>query len=290
MLATKPPGVRILEFSCLIDPGIAGPATPLYEKARSRLCNMLPDTQDGDFHANEVKDGVMLFGAVYTKNPAWEDSNSFVCPEVINFLVQRVQLSGLCYLHAPVVLQHYLVARVVNNHSTGMLDIAKIIQGNFDADQLYEHIFNAKGGSAPGVLRFILQPGSVVSNWPAVLLDQTRLEKFGPHLLATFMVHEDFMYHDKFSYRGKPSGKRVGLHAMVIIGVRMEGTSKVFLVQNWWAKKQFVEMDEEYMESCEGIPMFVETRQTEIPKQFDQVFEMYAETNVDLEETYPREY
>ena len=49
---------------------------------------------------------------------------------------------------------------------------------------------------------------------------------------------------------------------MVLVGVRKEGIETRYLVQNWWKKKAFVEMDGEYLRSCWPLFTFVKTPQT----------------------------
>ena len=40
-----------------------------------------------------------------------------------------------------------------------------------------------------------------------------------------------------------------GLHAMVLVGVRKNGNGPRYLLQNWWSKKPFVEVDADYLKS-----------------------------------------
>ena len=49
---------------------------------------------------------------------------------------------------------------------------------------------------------------------------------------------------------------------MVVLGVRKEGKSRMFLLQNWWQDKQFVEVSEEYMSYMDCDVFFVCTPQT----------------------------
>ena len=59
-------------------------------------------------------------------------------------------------------------------------------------------------------------------------------------------------------------------HSMLVVGHRTERGKLRLLLQNWWRKKQFVEVDEEYFESCNefGV-MFVITPQTHFPPLLD---------------------
>ena len=51
---------------------------------------------------------------------------------------------------------------------------------------------------------------------------------------------------------------------MILIGYRKENDRNYFLLQNWWEKKQLVELDEEYLESCSPDLYYVKTPQTKI--------------------------
>ena len=54
--------------------------------------------------------------------------------------------------------------------------------------------------------------------------------------------------HDTFAgrarYREYPS-----FHSMLVVGVRVEGASRRFLVQNWLARQQFIEISQEYLKA-----------------------------------------
>ena len=289
------PSNRKEEFNRLMNPtfSLGEKELAFYTAAHNRLLWTVPPLDEsGDTTLPTTPPSVQRFDDFLQDFPVWNDpSKSFVCQEVRNFLIQRVQRSGLCYIHAPVALQHYLVAR--NGVTpTGMIDIAKYIRGNFDGDMLYQHIFNNRGGYAPDVLSHILEPESMWDFSQIKLVTKEQLEQFGPHLLTAFRAHTEFAdtNNTKLSFSGMPNGEVVGKHAMIIVGVRdKEDGSKVFLLQNWWAKKQFVEVDQAYVEKCGGRPLFVITPQEEIPQHFDTNLEMYGETSLDLAEEYPME-
>ena len=52
------------------------------------------------------------------------------------------------------------------------------------------------------------------------------------------------------------------MHAMLIVGHRKEGEGDRFLLQNWWRKKPFVEVDAAYLEACGATIRAVKTPQT----------------------------
>jgi hypothetical protein len=128
--------------------------------------------------------------------------------------------------------------------ATGVIDISKFFHTHLSHSDLENYVLHNKGGSAKHVLKFILQPMSVILTTAIISIDNIQLANYGPHLLASFLVYDEFMYGEQLSYRGKPTGKPIGLHAMIIVGVRVGKGSKLFLLQNWWPKKQFREVVE----------------------------------------------
>ena len=92
-----------------------------------------------------------------------------------------------------------------------------------------------------------LDEDSEVLEIPTECISRETFEKYGPGLLCTFDVHDDFFDADVFSYMDCPTGNFRGHHCMVVLGVRNEGESRIFLLQNWWRDKQFVEVSEDYM-------------------------------------------
>jgi hypothetical protein len=51
----------------------------------------------------------------------------------------------------------------------------------------------------------------------------------------------------------------------ILIGCRLENSDQLrYLIQNWWKKKLFVEVDVAYLSSCKAIVHFVKTPQTQM--------------------------
>ena len=74
---------------------------------------------------------------------------------------------------------------------------------------------------------------------------------------------------------------------MVIIGYRTEINEHgqqiyYFLLQHWWITKQFVEMDEDYLEASNATITFVKTPQTHFLKSLPLLQDRFMEsTNLD---------
>jgi hypothetical protein len=80
-------------------------------------------------------------------------------------------------------------------------------------------------------------------------------------LISRFEVEEAFDSVD-WQHIGSMTTASKGNHAMVLVGIRKEGDATRYLVQNWWKKKAFVEMDDEYLSACGALVNFVQTQQT----------------------------
>jgi hypothetical protein len=192
-------------------------------------------------------------------------------------LVQRVQRIGLCYLHAPAVLSHYLVSRNNFTDPSMMINMASLIAGSFDSAALAEHIFGDKGDSSIKVLKSFLGPASKMKAWNIEDIDVHTFRLYGPALVSGFEVFDDFMTDDKIHYEGVPRGKSWGYHAMVLLGMKTKPV-RTFLLQNWWSKKQFISVSEEYLIATGPTISFVTSPQTSIPAYFPTHSFRYAET------------
>jgi hypothetical protein len=218
--------------------------------------------------------------------PEWRDN---IHPIVVAHPVQRMQRSGLCYMHAPVVVQHYLVS-MHTGADGGMINLASMIRDTWSGKELTDYIFNDRGGNSHSLLKQILVPGSAtMASHSSLFADH--LHQFGPALVSMFDVHDDFYNatcnNGGGSFDGVVSGPRKGLHAMVLVGARTDANGKRwFLLQNWWPEMQFVEVSKSYLESSGATVYFVETPQPHIPKVFPQYKAAYAESGmIDKEES-----
>lgn len=253
-----------------------------YTKCQQRLNRVLSSTRD--LTKNAIPTDVQTFEQFYSKYPVWNDpSKSFVfhrdhkmVSNKAGVLEQRAQLSGLCYIHGPDMVQHYCVS-MHTPESAGMIDISKMIRETFDAKELEKHIFDDVGGNSWIMLKRILQPKSIVFASHITMYAED-LKQYGTGLVSLFEVHPEFLDMHVHSHAGTPTTKHEGLHAMALIGARVDDTGKRwFLLQNWWKAKQFVEVDEEYMEAAGATVYFVKTPQLAIPTEFPINYASYVE-------------
>ena len=282
------PPVRDAEIRWILDPSSA-PNDKLrkkYESSKERLDRILE--AKGDVVSDVIPAEVQHFDAFTNQIPEWRDATAVVPKE---HMVQRVQKSGLCYIHGPDVLQHYLVLR--SGTASGMINIVLYIKQHFTAEQLYGHIFGNHGGSSATILEHILLPKSILLpfgnyNNPSYIAEL--FNTYGPALVSLFVVHNSFTDSKQLSHTTLPNDDDdvLGRHAMVMIGYRKtDGGEYRFLIQNWWTEKQFLEVSPEYLEACRATLHFVKTPQTEIPKKWPVTNAKYAELElIDLAEQY----
>ena len=92
-----------------------------------------------------------------------------------------------------------------------------------------------------------LDEGSEVLEISPEFISRETFEKYEPGLLCAFDVFEDFFEAVVLRYTGITPTHCIERHCMVVLGVRTQGQNRMFLLQNWWRNKQFVEVSEEYM-------------------------------------------
>jgi hypothetical protein len=86
------------------------------------------------------------------------------------------------------------------------------------------------------------------------------------------------MVADKFHCEGLPSGKSLGYHAMVLLGMKTTPV-KTHFPQNWWSRKQFMSVSQEYLKATRAFISSVTTPQMSIPACFSTHSFKYAETS-----------
>jgi hypothetical protein len=258
--------------------------TKQFSDAKERLRSIV--APEGDITSNEIPERVQTFDEAMHTLQNWKELGSddihvfHLHDEKVqgrDVLVQRVQKSGLCYLHAPAVLSHYLVSRHNFTDPLPMINIALHVAGSFDGRALYEHIFSEQGGSSIRLLNTFLTPASIYQVWNIKDIEIRTFKLYGPALISGFEVYDDFMTEDRLHYEGLPLGKILGFHAMVLIGMKTKPV-RTFLLQNWWQRKQFIWVTEEYLIATKPTIYFVITPQTSIPACFSTYSFRYAES------------
>ena len=217
-----------------------------------------------------------------------------------SLLVLRTQNSGLCYLHAPVVLEHYLIAISTNCGVYSSIDIGLYESDLLSGESLVEFLVKNRGGNSQKTLKDICKLQEHQTKRYAIPDKDELPEAYAqtcekvfmrvsnePALVSVFTVFPDFKDATKVSFVGLPNfGDSDEKHSMVLIGARKSTSGDYFfLLQNWWDTKYFVEVSGDCMYHCGALITFVNVP---ISRRVDLVTYMasYAETCVDTAETY----
>ncbi len=285
-LTIPSPNFMKMIISTLIEPPDSG-REDYGRFARNRLFRLFcPESDVGA--GNNIPSNVMSYSSFLRALKVWIEPDAYVVldDETGKWRIQlrqRVQESGLCYMHAPVVLQSYLISWNLRNAESSreceMLDMRRYILENFSSKQRYNHIVTDEGGNSHDYLQKILIPGSKFFHVLSTdVINAALIQQYGPALIYQFQVYEDFKEPGRLSYLEEPTGECAGRHSMVLIGVREEGSRKVFLLQNWWRRKQFVEVSDAYLSACDARIAFVRTPQTGLSDLLQSRYTLYAET------------
>eukprot|EP01038_Epipyxis_sp_PR26KG_P012560 gene12560-16845_t len=84
-------------------------------------------------------------------------------------------------------------------------------------------------------------------------------------------------------YKGKRNDLRM-IDGAKYIGKKCEVHQYVFLLQNWWNNRYFIEVSAKYMADAGTMISFVDVDITEIPTDYPLVYTSFAETSVDVSE------
>ena len=188
-----------------------------YKSCQDRLDRVI--NVKGDRVGNEVPNDVQTFEEFCSLFPEWGDSSkSFVFHRdhasvsgKASVLMQRATAHGLCYFHAPSMVQHYCVS-MCNPESAGMIDFTKHIRDGLSAEELESYIFKDKGGDSIETLRRILLPDSDLI-LQGFFRTYSNLKKYGPALISQFKVDAAFADQSIHSHSGRTIGTLVGKHA-----------------------------------------------------------------------------
>lgn len=133
-----------------------------------------------------------------------------------------------------------------------MLDLAKYIKGdNSSASELEAFVFEDHGVPSVEFLLSILEPNS-------------KLHQLGGSSRMSFS--------DPFN--DSPTDARSTVD------------NQFFLLQNWWAEKQFVEVDLSYLAGTGATLSFIITPQMGIPSNFTSDYLSYHESSLDKQERH----
>ncbi len=164
-----------------------------FEKAHKKLSRITATTDD--YVSNHVPAGVLSWDDAMRMLPQWADpATSYVFhrddPDILpenrgQVLIQRVIERGPSYMHAPVVLQYYLISKYSKSKlDPVILDMAKYIRDTFSTEQLKRHFLEDEGISSSVLMDDLLQKYTESIIVPLYDIDAAFLQKHGPLLLT----------------------------------------------------------------------------------------------------------
>lgn len=209
--------------------------------------------------------------------------------------VLRRQLTGLCFMHAPVVLHHYMNTIQNGDNNYKMIDVAKYIHDNWPYQRIIDYIENDRGGDSISFLESIIgnieKVDFLIPKLDSDLFEKTcnkirKLLKKQPALVSGFEVDMNF-HQDGVSFSGKRQQK-YGNHAMLLIGIHrkknlFKRNEYTFILQNWWKHRFFIEVSAEYFNSCNAKITFIFNK-IDTTEGIKYIYSPYAETIVDFSE------
>ena len=217
--------------------------------------------------------------------------------------VLRCQLSGLCYIHACVVLQHYSVAINESDDSknVGMLDIGKYVGEILDAESLEMYLTSPHGGNTISILNSLCDLKdsdhrrfniSTTYDEDEIKYRNAMCDKImkmltkQPALVSRFDIMNNFVKGPSVSFTDPnldsfPEERES--HAMVLVGMRKTVNDEYyFLLQNWWRGRYFIEVSCDYFAACGPLITFVTKKLTQISPTLKFIsFEASLETMAD---------
>eukprot|EP01031_Cornospumella_fuschlensis_P028788 gene28788-34753_t len=241
-------------------------------------------------------DSIVLFWRYYEAGDA-----KIIEGEGKNFkLLLRQRSGGLCFMHAPVVLQHYMVS-IGCGKAADILDIIRYIDEHWKGRVMLNYL-RGKGESSLDFLRAIFKECVQMTSY--LITDRNYDAEYHvwvcervmeilhtrPALVSQFSVYRKFhdapsTHQSSFSSVGKEEDC-IGSHSMVLVGMRYdkEEDQYYFLLQNWWENSYFVEVTGDYMCAVGGVISFVLSDTEEIPDNLPRLSTDSAQDVFDVQE------
>jgi len=175
----------------------------------------------------------------------------------------RVQESGNCYIHAPLLAHWYLTLwgnPELKADDAQFVYLSRLVRNTFRRNHLYRYIFEDGGANSEDILLELMRKDSNTLTQPTIStaasygLIRESLQAHGPGIVS-MMADEDSLScdisHDE-PHKSPLIDSGFEEHSMVVVGVRREvldgGLENIyFLLQNFWENKQLVEVSREYL-------------------------------------------
>jgi hypothetical protein len=267
--------------------------------AHARLVRLVSNSQSGDKSLPDIPSHVQSLDAFLAAVPAWRDPTQYTVffrDVVPGCGVQRVQMSGKCFMHGPAAVLHYAICQATRVSNHNMVDLTDFTLRHMSAAEVWKLVDNNGGGNS---IRFLARLAGLdvdhdvltmiprdlaVSGSAATVVHY--LNAYGPALISSFRSYTDFKKRDTHSHIGGDSSEPTGSHAMAVVGWRTDtarGRPRL-LVQNWWPKKQFFECDIAYLLSRRAHLSWIIKDVIALPVVYSWTDLPYAEFDLDGED------
>jgi hypothetical protein len=259
-----------------------------FQQARMLLVSLFAIHRDKS--SNYLPAGMLSLADTMNLLPRWNDpAMSYICLwdephrtlKMHEIVIQRVQRSGICFIFAVAMLQHYLIAKFNGSEaSPPILDVKIFLVENAGNEMLESYILN-RGGRFARLMTEIFQQDSMHFTLKIVKVNEYHLKKYGPALLNIKIPDGDksFGVAGKLVYTDFPKCENcpADMHDMLLIGIRWESGSRRFLIQNWWPDHQFLEATQEFLVQYGAVAIFIYAPQYTIRYGLPQTRAMYDE-------------
>ncbi len=260
---------RQYKIRCLLNPSSApGDEEKLeFGKAHNRLLRLL-STREGDTTSETIPANVQSTSAAMESLSRWESQDAFILTrdhplaEVKGYSFQRVQKCQTCGFVTSAAISDYTVLMDNPQSESLMLNLISFIRAKYSRIELEQYIFREHENMNLAILKSCLDAGTKLTRISDLSrINRDLLIRLGPGIISNFRVHKDFKNSDILSFLDEPGSlpDEIERHTMLLIGVRERTTSEpqVFFVQNWGAKKQYIEFTADYLNRAQAKVHFV---------------------------------
>ena len=294
-------------------------AAKVFEKIKSdsKLVTRLERVMNGDRLIEVDRESFFddCFRKFTDRVPEWKDIksctifwNSYDIDWRKKVLIIREQSTGLCFLSAVFVFEHYLTAIFSQGVITTTYDVGKYEAKELRGEVLEDFLLHGRWSTTLGVLKCVCALGDV--DFETILLPSksvlrakqyeddceliSQLVVSRPGIISQMKAtHLSGSSVDQIQFNDAPDNQLDSpRHAMLLIGACKKADGEYyFLVQNWWPSRPFLELSGQYLAQCDAKITFLKPSVTRLERREENEVllndALYAETCSDIHKFYP---
>lgn len=238
--------MKYLSSKKIIDP------SSLYDKLDEVGFEKIERLKYGDIISNNKNVFLECYEKFVDELPAWRMLNhnvvnlfwsQFSDEQQKHILIIRRQNSGNCFMHGPIVWEHYMMAIFSNGKNSSSFDLGKCVGEKFTGNNLEHFLLNEIGGYSK---KFLSEICNINNNdfdtfhipnkfkYPDFyneICEELLLKILvRPALISLFTVYEDFKTVNKVCDFSEPAPQDISTekHCMVLIGMRKSSSGDYF--------------------------------------------------------------